>query len=346
MENNKMIYLSRAVLSLTVAVLAFWQIPSALNMLLAESYRSDFTLYSTLADDFVSLGNYDGEMKYYSARGEQYTDQQFDSILPAFYVRQLVTDGRFPETIKGVDVTPQLLQQHNFNFRVKPSDINAPIIRLYSLLESMSKRVKLEMPDDVFRITDSGIEFVDMESNTIKAEKSEAFTSALLKKGFTFPAQRVAGNASARKDYDNGYLLIDAKGELYNLRMTVGRPYVRHIELKGNVTPKYVFVTEFSDRKSLGYMTDTENNMYVVESDNTIRAIVGYIYNPERDAITIMGNMFDWTVRVTTDEMDNYYAIDAESYDLLDRREHAFDGWSLPSVSFTSYDDKFVKLRF
>lgn len=341
-----MTYFSKIILYITFAVIVLWQVPSAINMLLMKSYRNDFTLYSNLAGDFLSLGNYDGDMRYYSRNGEKYTDTQFDSLLPAFYVRQLVTDGRFPEELNGVKVTPQLLQINNFNFRVKPSDVNIPLIGLYSLQESMSKRVKLEMPDDVFRITDSGIEFLDMDTNSLKEEKSSNYTAALLKKGFVFPAQRIAGNPSTRKDYDNGYMLIDAEGELYNLRMTVGRPYVRHIAVAEGITPNYAFVTEFSDHKALGFMTDTEHNMYVIEKDNSISLVEGFIYNPEKDAITMMGNIFDWTVRVTTDNTDNYYAIDANNYKCIDKREKDYDGWQLPSISFTSYDDKFIKFRF
>lgn len=341
-----MTYFSKIILYLTFAVLILWKVPQGINMLLMESYRSDFTLWSALEEDFLSLGNYDGKMKYYSRGGRNFSEQQFDSLLPAFYVRQLVTDGRFPIEVKGVTVTPQLLVQHNFNFRVKPSDINAPQIGLYSLQESMSKRVQLEMPSDVFRLTDEAIEFIDMDTNSLDEEKSDTFTSALKKKGFVFPAAKIAGNPSTRKEYDNGYMLIDANGQVFNLRMTVGRPYVRLITTPESITPQHVFVTEFSDRANLGFMTDSENNMYVITKDNSVKLISGLKYKPERDAITIFGNLFDWTIRLVTDTHDNYYAISADNYECISTKEKAVDSWNVPSVSFTSYDDKFVKIRF
>ena len=89
--------------------------------------------------------------------GNNYTQEQTDSILPLFYVRQLMADERFPDSLMGVPVSPRQVQITNFNFRVSAADINAPSVPLYPLLESMSGRVDLKMPDDVFRITPHGI---------------------------------------------------------------------------------------------------------------------------------------------------------------------------------------------
>ena len=99
--------------------------------------------------------------------GRTYSAREFDSILPTFYARQLLNDERFPDSLCGVAVTPRLLQSENFMFRSTPAEINKPRTGLYPLLESMSGRVDLEMPDDVFRITSSGIEFVVMATNRI-----------------------------------------------------------------------------------------------------------------------------------------------------------------------------------
>lgn len=54
----------------------------------------------------------------------------------------------------------------------------------------MPDRIDLEPATDVFRITGEGIEFVDMETNTIDQKKSAAFTKVLRDKGFSFPGPR------------------------------------------------------------------------------------------------------------------------------------------------------------
>ena len=84
----------------------------------------------------------------------------------------------------------------------------------------MPDRIDLEPATDVFRITGEGIEFVDMETNTIDQKKSAAFTKVLRDKGFSFPARVVSGNPSTRKRYDNGYLLVDDAQRVYHITAT------------------------------------------------------------------------------------------------------------------------------
>lgn len=69
-------------------------------------------------------------------------------------------------------------------------------------------------------------------------------------------------------------------------------------------------------------------------------------FDPAKDELTIFGNMFDWTVKLSTDKDDYYYALDATDYSLI--KEHAYKDIrrSVPGLSFTSPDDKFVKPRF
>ena len=84
-----------------------------------------------------------------------------------FYYRQLLSESRMPDTIKGVAITAENIQHHNFNMRLSPSDVNKTTPKLYMMLESMPKRVDLEEPTEAFRSTDNGLEFIDMETNTV-----------------------------------------------------------------------------------------------------------------------------------------------------------------------------------
>ena len=245
-------------------------------------------------------------------------------------------------------VTPRLLQSENFMFRSTPAEINKPRTGLYPLLESMSGRVDLEMPDDVFRITSSGIEFVVMATNRIDRGKSDRFTEAMTRKGFRFPALAVAGNPSTRKEYDEGYLLLDASWQLFHLKQVKGRPYVRAIDLPEGVQPEHLFVTEFPSRRTLGFLTDTENGFHVLSKPSYEIVRVGIPgWNPESESLTVIGNMFDWTVRVTGAGADRYYAVDARrEYRLIDSMVYGSERTPLPGLVFTSYDDGYVKPRF
>ena len=155
-----MIRLSKIILFFTAVVLLAWLLPWTYRFLTVRPDRTPFTLYSCVTESFASIDFNDGEIVRHDASGKTYTDREFDSILPLFYYRQLLSDGRQPDTLRGVALTPQTVSMQSFYFRNSPSDINKVKPELYPLLEAMSGRVELQMPPDVFRIHDR-IEFID-----------------------------------------------------------------------------------------------------------------------------------------------------------------------------------------
>lgn len=343
-----MIRISKLFILITLLLLGCWLLPWCVAFLSTDQQSVPFALYSTRLNDFLKM-DYDEEKGIIreDTKGNHYTQEQTDSLLPCFYVRQLMADQRFPDSIQGMPVTPRNIQLTNFNFRANAYDLNAPVIGLYPLLESMSGRVDLVMPDDVFRITGQRIEFVVMETNTIDETKSQVFTQALLKKKFVFPARLIAGNPNARKEYDQGYLLLDAEGKLFHLKQLRGRPYVRAVSLPEGLEVEHLFVTEFNDRKTLGYLVDASHHFYVLETKGYRICKTGIpSYNPVTDDCMIIGNRFNWTMRVSNENADNYYALDANDYRLLQTLENPVQRAPFSILSFTSMYDKFVRLRW
>ncbi|MDE6857785.1 MAG: DUF4857 domain-containing protein [Alistipes sp.] len=330
----------------TVVVLLLWQIPWWTNFLTARTSKVPFTLYSSVLGDFISTERIDEKsIVRHDRAGNVFTQEEVDSLLPFFHMRQLVADGRFPEQVCGVDVTPHEVQRTSFSFRISPSDINATAAGLYPLLESMSGRVDLAMPDDVFRITGSGVEFIRMDDNAIDAGKSRNFTDALLRKGFRFPARSVAGNPTARKEYDEGYLLTDADGRLFHLKQQCGRPYVRAIELPEGCDIRHMFVTEFRDRSLLGFLVDAEGRFIVLRRSYELIPAQLPPFDPATEGMTIIGNMLDWTVCTRTASADRYTALRADDMTAIDSVEFPVDRRPMPGLYFTSPDDKFVRPR-
>ena len=339
---------SKIIIAATLILQACWLLPWCYSFFFSSSSFTPFTLYSPVIDDFVSM-TYDEKPGYMSKdmAGNYYTESQTDSVMPFFYVRQLVSDERFPDSIKGVPVTPHQVRLTNIIFRANASDINKPIIGLYPLLESKSKRVDLEMSEDVFRITPQGIEFVVMNTNEIDADKSKLFTETMKKKGFSFPARLVVGNPSTRKEYDEGYLLLDAEGKLFHMKRICNRPYVRAIDLPEGLNLKHMYVTEFSDRATLGYLFDEKNHMYVLRSGSYEIVQTGIpSLNPEQEDFMIIGNMMTWTLRVSSDKSEDFYALDAKDYHLIKQTSFPSESTGFSVLQFTSYKDKFVKARF
>lgn len=314
-----MIRLSKILLFFTVTALLAWVLPWAYGFLGGASSRTPFTLYSTVTGEFSWLESDGKGIAYKDAAGHAFTEKQFDSILPFFYYRQLISDNRFPDSIHGIPVTPKMAQIGNFMFRSSPRQVNVGIVGIYPLLESMSGRVDLDSPDDIFRIDRNGVTFIDCATNTVKEDKSAAFTEIMRRKGFTFPAQVIAGNPTTRKEYDEGFFITDSQGKLFHLKQTKGRPFVRAVEWPEGVEIARIFVTEYRGRQYFAFLTDKAGQFYVLTTgDYALHPVNIPLVDPTRQGIMIVGNPFDWTLKVSDpDGAEHLYAVDAADFSLL-----------------------------
>lgn len=301
------------VIIVTIGLL-LWILPWIYNMLAPVEKGETFIYYSPLLDDFIT--RQDGN--FVDMQGNRYTQQQTDSLLPYFFYRQLLSEGRLPDSLFGQPMDTKVLRREQFTFKTSPAQLNKPRVPLYELFDSQSGRVDLQMPEDVFRLTNTGIEFITAQTNTINKDKSLMFTSVLRAHGFQFPANLVWGNPSARRPYDNGFLLTDSNGKLFNLRMAKGSPVVRNIPLPDDVRPIALFTTEYDNMRNIGFVVDDQYRVYVINRQTLQLQQIGIPeYNPWQMQILIMGNMHDWTIRLYTATDSRYYAINATDYSLI-----------------------------
>lgn len=309
--------LYKIVIVAVAVVLLLWVLPWLYTLLLPATSSEGFCYYSPYTEDFI-LRNTDG---FCDADGKHYTNAEADSLLPYFFYRQLVADKRLPDTLFGVPTDTKVLRRESFTFKTSPAQINKPRTPLYELLDAESGRVDLQLPTDVFRLTDNGLEFIRANTNRVDTEKSKMFNSVLRAHGCVFPIRLIAGNPSTRKAYDNGYLLADSKGQVFNLRMKRGSPAVRDIVLPEGVAAQNLFVTEFDNMRHLGFLVSTDNRLYAIDAKTLTLCLIDIPeYNPQEMPILIMGNMHDWTIRLLTAHDTRYYAVSSADYSLLAER--------------------------
>lgn len=249
-----------------------------------------------------------------------YSDRQFDSILPFFYYHQLASDGRLPDSLNGIKLTPQKIGLTNFIFRQSASDINKTVPRLYPLLEAMSGRVDLQMPGDVFRLNDR-IEFIDMATNIILEKKSEIFTQAMKKKDFRFPVRCIGGNPTVKKEYDEGYFLTDSDHRLFHLKQLRGRPYFRPIPLPKGIEITHIFVKEYPNRKFYALLTDQENNLWALSNpDYQLYPLPIGKYDPRQGRYYKLRRIFSTGPSASTKKTENIFSLSTQRIIL----------WSIP----------------
>lgn len=306
----------RNLLILLITLILSWLLPALYHMLTAEASGRFFVYYSAVTQHFCVIEN-DAETAELIRKDitteEHYTLNEFDSILPLLYYRQLLADGKMPKHIAGKQISSQDAHLKNFFFKYKPLMKNSPFIGLYPLFESASGRVDLKMPDDVFRLKKS-FEFIRPETNTVNTTKTQTFQTVFEATNFAFPAKLVAGNPSPRKPYDEGYFVIDAKDNLYHFKMMKGNPFLKKIQLPEKCIPSFFAPYEPNDRSFYGFLIDQEGTVYVVNTAayGLQKLDCGQV-DLDKNFLVIMGNPLYWTVRILAPQQEKVFAFDAQS---------------------------------
>lgn len=247
-----------------------------------------------------------------------FTREERDSLLPQIYYTQLMARDALPDTIAGVVVSVPAFKHSQWVFSSIPRDINKVYPAVYLIMESMPARVDLEDPTEVFRFRDGQVQFIDMETNTINESRSKRFTDIFNDRGFKLPVRSFSANITSRKPYDEGYLMADADGDLYHLKMQAGRPYLMKVIKPDSVSVAHVFVMENVDNRHLGFMTDDNDNFYIIEREDyrIVPLKVGKV-NPEKDRISVVKNLFNMIVKISSTDGVRWTAIDSDNYDCL-----------------------------
>ena len=193
-------------------------------MALDVNIRAPFILYSPVINDFVIQDyNQPDSTRIFDTKGNFYTREKYEELLPLFNYRQLMLDNKMPDSLRSVEIDVRKIQDNFLSLLYRPRAENSPKIQLYPLFESQSGRVRLEWPDELFRINER-MEFINAAKNEINEEMSQQFTNFLTAKGFMFPAHMIAGNPNVREPFDEGYFITDNEQKLFHIKMIQGKP--------------------------------------------------------------------------------------------------------------------------
>lgn len=349
---------------LSTAVLS-WALPWLYSLCFSEHDREPFVSYSPLRDrfivtDFNAGGKFDEpdifEVDPVTLQpGLHYNMDQRDSLLPEIFVGQLSAKGALPDSIKGVEITMRDIRMNSWIFTSSPKDLNRAVPTVYPIMESMPARFKFEDPEVVLTMP-GHVEIIDIESNSIDETKTRRFAKMFADKGFSFPAKEATGNITTRKAYDNGYLIIDNDNKLYHLKMQASRPSMALIKLSDTIVPRHVFVLENADRAHYGLISDEAHDLYTVNHDDTysISRLSGIKFDPEKDRLTIIKNLFSWCIKIKSGSKSTWVALDPDNYSVLAvynftapiSLSSTIEKWIFPfKISFTTPDDKYVYPR-
>lgn len=302
--------LSRTLNLLLVVLVLSYFIPKYYWMKFEENFRPPFVAYSTILRDFIITDNSGPSTVLHDLKGHVYLRTEYEKLLPLQNYRQLSWTGQFPDSLNGVALDLKTVARNNVTLRVRPENIGAPQIQLYPLFESESGRLKLELPDNFFRITNR-IEFIKTSDNTVNEEMSRKFTEKLNEAGFTFPAKLIAGNPNERKPFDEGYFISDAAGRLFHMKMRKGEPSVKKAGLPENIKIKYMQISENELKEFYGVLISESDEIFLITYNNyrLVKLPAGN-YNPAKDNLIFIGDLFNRTITIQSDSAVTTVAAD------------------------------------
>ncbi|MCM1451617.1 MAG: DUF4857 domain-containing protein [Clostridium sp.] len=329
-----------------------WFLPWLYSFAFPSAGSEPFVAYSPIADAFVISENGDKLKITIDGQDGEFTKEERDSLLPQIYFTQLMGREKLPDSIAGKEVSVPIFRHSQWVFTSLPMDIKKVQPSWHLMMESMPKRYDLEDPTEAFTLENGAVEFVTMADNQPNEKRSARFTKAFADKGFAYPAAHMSANITARKAYDDGYLMVDADGGLFHVKMRAGTPYVAKVAMPAK--SKYAFVQENMDKKVLGLVFDEENNLYALENNGYKAYPMGISFDPARCRVSVMANLFNIVVRSRDSKGIDWWAVDSDTYQLLGHYRYDYPKskaeevaeWIFPfRLSFTDVDDSYAYPR-
>lgn len=291
-------------------------LPDLYEYLFLHTQRPSFVLYSEVAQTFVQTRMENEKLLRETVDGKrQFTENEFDSILPTFYVRQLAADGKLPDTLLGKAISMPLIRNTNFTHRFDPTGLNRKPPHAYQLLESAPARVGLSPAEDLFVFRGKDILFFNSKTHDIDEAKSKLFQKAFDRVQITGNIVRSVGDGNARKEYDEGYLLLDEAGHLFHFKQVKGRPYL--VQIKTDKLPSPILHMDlcgFADREKLAYVQTTDGALYML-SNHAYKFLKLDLppIDHRHDEWMAIGNMFYTTYHIARGSQVDFVAVETET---------------------------------
>lgn len=291
-----------ALLYITIVLITAYLLPIPIRLMTSTSTHLPMTYYSSVAREFISLPQ----------EQTRETQKAFQQKFPELYYRQLAMDGTMPDSLHGIAVSPQYFNHHNFFIHYRPARHHGPAVPLCPLMEAESGEVHLRMPDDFFRLAPTGIEFITIAENRVDRAKSEAFTSALKKAGFIFPAQWATGIPNPKKIREDGYFISDHQGNIFRIRMERGTPAVYSHPHLSQLRPNSILPQTVEDASIFGLAFCENNELYAITAPDMEPQKLPLSFDPTWQSFFIWRSPFYWNMSI-----DNPgYATDYKADDL------------------------------
>lgn len=258
------------------------------------------------------------EMKYYDSKGKELKEKGYMKLLPLNNKRRLKLMGEFPDSLNGVELTPEIIKMVKRGMLMAES---AYTLQLNPLFESESGHRGVRLPEDMFRINSDGIEFLDCKTVKVNRKKSGLFNKALATAGFSAPAKGIFGIPSTIKTKDDGYFIVDQSGQLFHLKMIKGNPFVKKIPFEGEVKN----IKCHSSGDLFCHIFTKDNTIYALDRNYSLHKLAMENVNGR---YILSSNYFYNTYKVNEKDKSTLYVFDPD-YNFVAKHTEDIDHYSV-----------------
>jgi hypothetical protein len=318
--------ISRYTLILVAVLVMSIYLPDLYWLFFDVKTHSPYVSFSPVDSVFIMYRRGDDGLEFTDVKGNTYNRDEYEEKLPFFYYMQLISDGRMPETIHGIQLDVNEIKRNRNMHRIKSYQLDQPQIPLYPLLESESGRVRLEFPEEYFRINNERMEFINSVSRNVDKDLTESFTQALKETGFEFPSKAVYINPTTLKPFDEGCFVVDGKDDLYHIKKAKGEPVVRATGFPKDIAIRSIMVAENNLKEYYGLVVSENDRLFFLTYDNytPVELPTKGCYDSHYSNVIIMTDLFFRQVTIQKDDGIDVFVTDRE-YNLLDEYHESWD---------------------
>ncbi len=303
--------ISRYLLVVASIIILAHLLPSIYNTLFDIAVGYPSVTYSIKEDKFFlkTYDRYTHLTTISDVGGRNYTEESFFEATPVSSYFYLETKGKQPDSIKGVKIDKAIMNKNEDYRRLYSSDYDSPSYHLFPLFESKSG---LKLPEDVCRISENSVDFIEASTNRVIVSKSEIFTKKFNDEGFNFPPKIISGIPTIMKKYDNGYFIVDKQGGLFHFKMEFGKPFLKEIKIPETLKIRKILPSDVASREIQAFLISEDNKIFVLSNlDYNLIELPIYDYDPANHYIlTIRKNVLFMTLEMKSETEMKVYALD------------------------------------
>ena len=261
---------------------------------------------------------------YRLASGSYVSRIEFEKSLPFIFYKNMEVWGLLPLKIDGQTFDKAAIKARRQVLELKSGYIrgNSPETPVWPLLESNPGQARLVFPDDRFRMTASGMEFINADTNQVDPALSQSFSRALEDKSFTFPARSVNGKFTVLKPFDEEVFLVDFQYRVFHLKRVNGWPRVIQPPIDPQVKIRHIQVSENKKREYYGLALSESGKAYLLTYKNyALLPLPLEGFDPDRMDLKLIFNPLYITAVFSDEQAVHAVAMD-KNLKVIDRFSH------------------------